>query len=243
MWLLLFIASHLGAVCADAESAVSAGISGILGGLRLSDGPNRCTGRVELQYRESWGTVCDDLWDLKNAEVVCRQLNCGTPLSVVPKAHFGPGTGLILMDDVICEGHETSLWKCKYKSHYCHNCNHYEDVGVICTELSHGGVFMYLSVEEVTGRGTTLEQNVEPTDEDPYLFLQLANGGDRCAGRMEVFSEMAWNTVCESALNMKAADVACRHIECGSALALPKKALFGTGRAKNPSETFVKRIF
>lgn len=42
--------------------------------IRLVDGPNNQTGRVEIQYRGQWGTVCDDGFDDKAASVVCRIL-------------------------------------------------------------------------------------------------------------------------------------------------------------------------
>ena len=45
------------------------------GDIRLVGGGTLHEGRVEICYQNSWGTICDNHWDTREAMVVCRQLN------------------------------------------------------------------------------------------------------------------------------------------------------------------------
>jgi len=45
---------------------------------------------------------------------------------------YGPGTGVILLDDVHCVGNETSIADCPHRGWGVSNCDRSEDVSVSC---------------------------------------------------------------------------------------------------------------
>ena len=101
--------------------------------LRLIGGSWPGEGRVEIFDSGRWGTVCDDNWDKNDARVVCRQLGYSSAVSAPHRARFGQGSGKIWLDDVQCQGNESSIVNCRHRPWGEHNCGHYEDASVICS--------------------------------------------------------------------------------------------------------------
>ena len=61
--------------------------------VRLVNGNSSMEGRVEVYYNNTWGTICDDYWNINDADVVCRQLGFERAESYKMYAYFGRGTG------------------------------------------------------------------------------------------------------------------------------------------------------
>ncbi|KAL0149892.1 hypothetical protein M9458_054798, partial [Cirrhinus mrigala] len=101
--------------------------------VRLVGGQSRCAGRVEVLHRGQWGTVCDLFWDMADAAVVCRELDCGEPVDVLGGAHFGPGSGPFETNRKLCTGSESTLKNCGSVKWGLYPCDHTKDAGVICS--------------------------------------------------------------------------------------------------------------
>uniref|UniRef100_A0A8C5X5R7 SRCR domain-containing protein n=1 Tax=Malurus cyaneus samueli TaxID=2593467 RepID=A0A8C5X5R7_9PASS len=100
------------------------------GALRLASGKGSHEGRLEVYHKGQWGTVCDDGWTELNTQVVCRQL--GFNAAMEKESYSEGSSGPIWLDDVICSGKETNLLQCSRREWGKHDCNHQEDVRLIC---------------------------------------------------------------------------------------------------------------
>merc|ERR1719367_330093 len=105
-------------------------------GVRLVNGSAKHEGRVELFYQGNWGTICDDDWNIQDADVVCKMLGYPRAIQALPFSAFGEGTGNIVLDKVNCSsGH--NIFNCGHHEYLKHNCEHLEDAGVVCDNNDH----------------------------------------------------------------------------------------------------------
>ena len=102
-------------------------------GVRLTSANNDpFQGPVEVFHSGSWRKVCGDSdWDLRDANVVCRELGFSGALVADKTTSSARGTGKIWM---ICTGNEKSSTECQY-SHWSRygfmiSCDY--DAGVFC---------------------------------------------------------------------------------------------------------------
>ncbi|XP_068961008.1 neurotrypsin isoform X3 [Petaurus breviceps papuanus] len=174
--------------------------------VRLVGGRSIYEGRVELYHAGQWGTVCDDQWDDADAEVVCRQLGLSGVAKAWPRAHFGQGSGSVMLDEISCSGKETAFLQCSSGKWGEHDCSHQEDVHITCHPDNDVNRFSL------------------------GLPIRLMDGENKKEGRVEIFVNGQWGTICDDGWTDKDAAVVCRQLGYKGLARARTMAYFGEGK-------------
>ncbi|WAR30551.1 DMBT1-like protein [Mya arenaria] len=187
------------------DAAVICQNSTVKTGIRLAGrGSTPSSGRVELQYNGSWGTLCDDSFDSKDAGVICSMLGLPSVGAVARSGGaFGPGTGRIWLDDLNCLGNETDIALCGHRGNGAQpRGNAY---------YGQGNSTIWLDNVKCSGNETNIancQHNQWGTnncdhseDVAPRVTARLVNGSSTSNGRLEVFYNGSWGTVCDDGFN------------------------------------------
>ncbi|XP_038551142.1 scavenger receptor cysteine-rich type 1 protein M130-like [Micropterus salmoides] len=136
---------RIGSTCLQSESAVreclftklDTSLSNLeikcSGPVRLVNRTSPCSGRLEVKSNQSWSSMCEDDFDLQDAEVVCRELGCGAP-SVLQGALYGEMEPPVWSKEFQCGGHESALRDCGSSGSARDTCSSGKSVELTCSE-------------------------------------------------------------------------------------------------------------
>ncbi|KAG2501446.1 hypothetical protein HYH03_001229 [Edaphochlamys debaryana] len=185
----------------DEPVAVDAGVDQALpshnatghsdGELRLVGGSTPSEGRLEVAYRQQWGTVCGFMFGPEDARVACRALGLphegaqvldarvfsqlGTPGDLGNPAQAPP----IWLDNLGCSGTETSLTQCPSNGWGVSGCTHLQNVGLRCAAAASG----------IGSASNSTQGSIR-------LRLDSPPSGGRVAGVVEVLHKDTWGRIC-----------------------------------------------
>lgn len=128
--------------------------------MRLSNGPDKCAGQLEVKYSGSWRTISSTSWTKQNSDIVCQHLECGESMDS-NQYHFVKSNLLILKWILKCSGR--SILQCTMEKN--ENIQQNSAVNIICNSMGFN-IFVFVYIWNVV-HGSTLSRAVE-------LHLQVA---------------------------------------------------------------------
>ena len=98
-------------------------------------------GYVEgLGFNGTWGGICDDFFDINDADVICRMLGFPSAITALGSSTamklYGtaPSGDNFVLDDLGCTGNEASIFDCQHKGEWNENCRKNEIAAVQCAK-------------------------------------------------------------------------------------------------------------
>ncbi|XP_054898683.1 scavenger receptor cysteine-rich type 1 protein M130-like [Poeciliopsis prolifica] len=104
--------------------------------VRLVNGTSLCSGRLEVktsQSNQNWSLVCKDDFDWEDADVVCKELGCGSP-SALKGALYGEVEASTWTAKFNCGGTESSLLDCRRSGSDRNTCQSKKALRLTCSE-------------------------------------------------------------------------------------------------------------
>ncbi|XP_060572663.1 scavenger receptor cysteine-rich domain superfamily protein-like, partial [Ruditapes philippinarum] len=114
---------------ADDFSVVCFGPSLNITDVRIINGTGPNDGRAEIKVDNTWGTICDSNFALRDAEVFCNMLGLKA-MRFFTGALYGEGSGPVYIDQLFCYSDDVVLSDCQYL--FLNECSHSRDVSIAC---------------------------------------------------------------------------------------------------------------
>ncbi|XP_055362330.1 scavenger receptor cysteine-rich type 1 protein M130-like isoform X8 [Betta splendens] len=206
--------------------------------VRLVGGDSRCAGKLELKHEGEWRPVGGFRWTLKEAAVICRELDCGSAVSIQE-----------------CEeSSERLVWgidsDCLLSGFGLRECVTFHELYTFIQNLTCSASWVRLQHPRDPAYGTKRLGKWMDRWMSPIMpigcradSVRLLNGTKLCSGRLEVKSNQFnhfnqwWSSVCEADFDQQDAEVVCRELGCGAPSAL-QGALYGEVEAPLWSKEF-----
>ncbi|CAH3104910.1 unnamed protein product, partial [Porites lobata] len=166
---------------------------------RLVGGQTPSEGLVQVYHNNTWGWVCADHWNKRNADVACRMMDFNGSLSL-NFSHKDVKTNFkVLLNKINCFGNESSLFECRHDGLRSQNCE---------PGLRKAGVICRSKVRLVGGRNVSSQ------------------------GRVELFYNGTWGTVCGQNWKLRDANVVCHQLgfEGAQSALIQTYTVFGRGK-------------
>lgn len=159
-----------------------AGVNCASTSIRLKNGPNNSSGRVEIFHGGHWGTICGEHFYHSDVMVICRMLGMYSLNSFgYSQGFYGEGSGNIIIRQLNCDGTETDIAQCQsvgWSVGTAYNsCGHLNDAGVNCA-------------------GKTI--------------IRLVDGISAQSGRVEIYHNGHWGTISSEYFDYHDLEVICR---------------------------------